>query len=102
MELSQEEGRKHVLGRSDFADAVPAFERGIHLGTRTFLPDFFFFFFKVQLIYNVSSISVVQRSEPIIHSSLCFTVGPIAHPFQMKQFVSKNPELLIHPIPSLL
>ena len=61
-----------------------------------------FFFFKVQLIYNVSSISVVQRSEPIIHSSLCFTVGPIAHPFQMKQFVSKNPKLLIHRIPSLL
>ena len=100
MELSQEEGRNHVLGRSDFADAVPAFERGIHLGTRAFLPDFFFF--KVQLIYNVSSISVVQRSEPIIHSSLCFTVGPIAHPFQMKQFVSKNPKLLIHRIPSLL
>ena len=41
-----------------------------------FFSVFFFFLIKVQLTYNVSSVSVVQQNDPIIHSSLCCTVGP--------------------------
>ena len=33
-------------------------------------------FIKVQLIYNMSSISVIKRSNPVTHSSLCCTLGP--------------------------
>ena len=35
----------------------------------------FFTIIKVYLIYNISSISVVQKSDPITHSFLCCAVG---------------------------
>ena len=36
----------------------------------------FIFLNKVHLIYNVSSISLVQQNAPVIHSSLCYIVEP--------------------------
>ena len=47
-----------------------------HLWEETDLFNLFnFLIIKAWLIYNVSSSSVVQKSDPITHISLCYTLG---------------------------
>ena len=72
---------------------------------------FTFFFIKVQLIYNVMSISAAQQSDLVIHLYILFLIlssilfypkrldrvpcavqcDPIAYPFEMEEFASANP-----------
>ena len=84
-----------------------------------------FWFFLLQLIYNVLSISAIQQSDPVIYiyiythilfltlSSIMFhhkwldivlcavQQDLIAYPLRMQLFASTNPKLPVHPIPSL-
>ena len=56
---------------------------------------------KVQLIYNVSSSSIVQQSDPITHISLCCTIGSHcpSNP-NITVCIQKTPQIPIHPTSS--
>ena len=60
---------------------------------------YFLNFLKLQLIYNVSSSSVVQKSDPTTHISLCCTVGSHCPsiPCKSNSLHPQNPKMLIHP-----
>ena len=59
-----------------------------------------FFLIKVQLMYSVSSCSVVQQSDPIAHISLCCTVGPQCPSIpNITVCIQKTPKCLSIPIP---
>ena len=70
---AKDKGGEEERGSAMSMDTVP--EASVFYFFLSQFLFFLYFFIKVYLIYNVSSIYVVQQRDPITHSSLYCTIG---------------------------